>query len=122
LVPLTKLCDLPQAVLDTPNEVIPVGLRRPQGIFVLLPDLSNTLREFCLEARPCVLVLSVVPVLKQPEGFLGAELRNSGEITDAKAIQNLSTSQFAYATAQRTLDSFGRRYSSHSHRRELEEC
>jgi hypothetical protein len=46
-------------------------------------------------------------LLEQPEGFLCAELRDSGEITDAEAIQNLGAAEFARAIAQRTLDSFG---------------
>src|SRR5208282_1123378 len=65
LVPLAKLGDLPQAVLDTSNEVIPLGLCRPKCVFLLLPDLGSPLRQFGFKARPCALVLAVVLALEQ---------------------------------------------------------
>jgi len=68
-----------------------LGLRRPQCVFVLLPDLGNPLRQFGLETSPPVLVLPVMAVLEQTEGFFRAELCNSGEIADAEAVENLGS-------------------------------
>jgi hypothetical protein len=46
-------------------------------------------------------------VLEQPEGFLCAQLGNTGEILDTEAIQNLSACEFACARTQGTFDCFG---------------
>ena len=54
-------------------EIFPFGYREPQFVLMLLPDLGSPLREFCLEARPCALVLAVVLVLEKPERFLRAD-------------------------------------------------
>ncbi len=100
LVPFPKVGEFPQAILDSATEAFLFGLSRPQRIFVLLPDLGSPLREFRLEARPCALVLAVVLVLEQPEGFFGGQLGDAGEILNAEAIQNLGAAEFALPTAQ----------------------
>jgi hypothetical protein len=56
------------------------------------------LRQFCLEARPCVLVLSVVPILEQAKSLLGGKLGNTSEILNTETVENLSAAEFAFAT------------------------
>ena len=101
-------------ILDSAGEVVLFRLREPQFVLVLLPDLRSPLRQFCLEARPRGLVLAVVFVLEQAEGFLGGELGDAGEVLDAEAVKNLCAGEFACARAKRAFDFFGR-WRSHRH-------
>jgi hypothetical protein len=73
---------------------------------VALLNLGSVLRQFGLEASPCVLMVVGVLLLEQPEGFLGAELGNAGKILDAESVENLSPFQPAFAQTQRALDGF----------------
>src|ERR1019366_8160636 len=75
---------------------------------VTLLDLGSPLVEFSFEASPGALVLMIVFVLEQAEGFLCAQLCNAGEVLDAKAVENLSPFQLAFAQAKRAFDGFGR--------------
>jgi hypothetical protein len=86
MVLLPKLGDFSQTTLDSASEVIPLGQSGSQFIFVALPDLCGSLRQFGLEARPYLLVLVIVPVLEQAEGFFRAELCYTGEVLDSEAI------------------------------------
>jgi hypothetical protein len=97
LIPPAEFRNFPQAIFDSASEVIPFGLGAAQLVLVSLPDLGGSFRQFRLESSPCALVLMVVFVLEQPERLLGAELRDSGEVLRAKAIQNLGASEFARA-------------------------
>lgn len=115
LVSFSKLSDFAQAGFDTARQVILVGLRRPQCVFVLLPDLGGALREFCLEARPCVLVLSVVPILEQAKCLFGGKLGDSGKVLHSETVENLAALQSAHARAQGTFESFGRQCGSCRH-------
>jgi hypothetical protein len=45
---------------------------------------------------------------EQPDGFLGAELGDTSEILDPKAIQYLSSGKLTCAQAQRALNGFSR--------------
>ncbi len=76
-------------------KVARVGLRRAQFVPVTLPDLGSSLRQFGLETRPYLLVLVIVPVLEQPEGFFSTELCYTSEVFDAEAIQNLGSLQLS---------------------------
>ena len=96
--------DFSQTVLDSAIEVIPVGLSRAQFVPVTLPDLGGSLREFGLEARPYVLLVVIVLLREQSEGFFGTQLGYAGEVLDPEAIQNLSALQFPRTATQRALD------------------
>jgi len=56
-VPLTKVSNFPETALDSPRQTIPFGLCGAQVILVALPHLGSPPRQFCLESRPCTLVL-----------------------------------------------------------------
>jgi hypothetical protein len=45
---------------------------------------------------------------EQSDGFLRAELSDSGEILDSQPIQNLGTGKLTCAQTQRALNTFGR--------------
>jgi hypothetical protein len=69
-----------------------------------LPDLGCSLCQLDVEARPYALVIVIVFALEQAEGFFSAELRDTSEVLDSEAIQNLGALQFPRAAAQRTLN------------------
>jgi hypothetical protein len=46
----------------------------------------GALGQFSLEPCPYVLFVLLVLGQKQPEGFLGAQLGDSGKVLDAKAV------------------------------------
>ena len=70
---------------------------RSKLVPVALFDLGGALGEFGLEPEPdALLVLALLP-LEQPEGLLRAELRDSGEVLRAEAIQNLGAGECARA-------------------------
>jgi len=71
---------------------------------VTLPDLGGSFREFGLEARPYVLLVVIVLLREQSEGFFGTQLSYAGEVLDPEAIQNLSALQFSRTATQRALD------------------
>ena len=50
------------------------------------------------------MLVVIVLLREQSEGFLGAELRYAGEVLDSKAIQNLGSLQFPRTATQRALD------------------
>ena len=104
LVPLAKLRDFTQAIFDPADEVVPVGLGGAQFILVTLPDLGGSFREFGLEARPYVLLVVIVLLREQSEGFFGTQLGYAGEVLDPEAIQNLSALQFPRTATQRAFD------------------
>ena len=115
MVPFAKLSHFSQTIFDSASEVVPVGLSRTQFILVALPDLGGSLRQFGLEARPYVLVVVIVLLREQAEGFFGTELCYAGEVLDSEAIQNLGSLQFARAQTQRALNRFGRHWWSRRH-------
>jgi hypothetical protein len=45
-----------------------------------------------------------VLLLKQAEGFFGAELGDTGEVLDPQSVKNLSPLQLAFAKAQWAFD------------------
>ena len=104
MVPFAKLRDFSQTIFDSAREVVPVGLGRAQFIFVSLSDLGGSLRQFGFEARPTLLVVVIVLLLKQPESFFSGELRDASEVFDPEAIQNLGALQFPCAATQRAFD------------------
>jgi hypothetical protein len=114
LVPLTKLSDFPQRTFDAPKQSFLFGYGETQFVLMALLNLGDTLRKFRFEARPPVLVLTVVFTLKQPECFLGGKLSDAGEIFHSKALQNLGAGQFAFARTERAFDYLGR-YGSRRH-------
>ena len=71
-------------------------------------NLGGSLRQFGLETSPDSLLIVVVLLEEQAEGFFRTKLGNSGEILNAEAIQNLSSFQFAFAQTKRALDGVGR--------------
>src|ERR1035438_5925406 len=81
-------------------------LRSPQGVEfipVALGDVRGSPCQFSLEASPDTLLILLVLLLKQPEGFLGGKLGDSGKIFDAQPIQHFGTSKCACAEAQRAF-------------------
>jgi hypothetical protein len=50
------------------------------------------------------LVIVGVLLLEQSEGFLGGKLGNTGEVLDAKSVENFGAAKFACATAQRAFN------------------
>jgi len=64
---------------------------------VTLLDVGGSLRKFSLEPSPHVLLILLVIGQKQSNGFLRAELGDSGEIPDTEAIQNFGALQRAVA-------------------------
>ena len=69
-----------------------------------VPDLGGSFRKFGLEARPYVLLVVIVLLREQSEGFFGTQLSYAGEVLDPEAIQNLSALQFPRTATQRALD------------------
>jgi hypothetical protein len=112
VIPFSKLRDFSQAIFDSASDVISFGLGGAQFVLVSLSDLGGSFRQFRLESSPCALVLMIVFVLEQPEGFLSAELRHSCEVLYPKPIQNLGASECARAQAQRAFNGFRLRRTS----------
>ena len=104
VVPFAKLSDFSQTIFDPAGEVVPVGLSRAQFILVALSDLCGSFRQFGFESRPSVLVVVIVLLLKQAEGFFSAELCYTSEVLDPKAIQNLGSLQLPRAQTERAFD------------------
>jgi hypothetical protein len=75
---------------------------------VALLNFGSPLVEFSFEASPCSLVVVGVFLLEQPEGFLGAELSDTGEVLDPETVEHLGALQLAFAQAKRAFDGFGR--------------
>ena len=71
MVPFTKFRDFSQAIFDPAGEVVPVRLCRTQFTLVMFSDLGSSLRQFGLEARPYVLLVVIVLLREQSEGFCG---------------------------------------------------
>jgi hypothetical protein len=115
LVPFAKLSHFSQTTFDPADQIIPVRLCRMQFILVMFSDLGSSLRHFGFEARPYLLVLVIVPVLKQAEGFFSTELCYPCEVLDTKPIQYLGSLQVARAQAQGALNRFGRHWRSRGH-------
>jgi len=63
----------------------------------MFSDLGSPFREFRLESRPSALVFAVVFALEQAEGFLRAQLGDTGEVLNSETIQNLGSLQPARA-------------------------
>ena len=74
---------------------------------MLLRNVVGALRQFGSEPGPVVLAGVLSLLQQQAEGFLGAQLGDSGEVLYPEAIQNLGAGEFALAEAERTFDSYG---------------
>jgi hypothetical protein len=72
-----------------------------------LLDLCGSLRQFGLETSPDSLLIVVVLLEEQAEGFFRTKLGNAGEILNTESIQNLGTLQLALAQTQWALDGVG---------------
>ena len=116
VVSFPKLSDFSQAIFDSAREVVPLGLGGAQFVLVPLPDLGGSLRQFGLEARPSVLLVVVVLLLEQAEGFLRAELGNAGSVPHSEAIQYFSALQLAFAQTEGAFDGLGRNGRLSGHR------
>ena len=71
-------------------------------------DLGGSLRQFGLETSPDILLIVVVLLEEQTEGFFRTQLGNAGEILNTEAVQHLSSLQLAFAQTKRALNGFGR--------------
>jgi hypothetical protein len=78
----------------------------PEFISMALFNLGGSLRQFGLETSPNSLLIMVVLLEEQAEGFF-TKLGNAGEILNAEAIQNLGSLQFAFAQTEWALDGVG---------------
>ena len=58
-------------------------------------NLGGSLRQFGLETSPDSLLIMVVLLEEQAEGFFRTKLGNAGEILNAEAIQDLGALQLA---------------------------
>jgi hypothetical protein len=76
-------------------------------ISMALLDLCGSLRKFGLETSPDSLLIAVVLLEEQAEGFFRTELGNAGEVFYTETIQNLSSLQIAFAQTERALDGVG---------------
>jgi hypothetical protein len=77
-------------------------------ISMALFNFGGSLGEFGLEASPDSLLIVVLLLEEEAEGFFRTKLGNAGEILNAEAIQNLGSLQLAFAQTQRALNGFGR--------------
>ena len=66
-------------------------------VSVALFDLCGSLRQFGLETSPDSLLIVVMLLEEQAEGFFRTKLGNAGEILNTEAIQNLGSFQLASA-------------------------
>jgi hypothetical protein len=73
---------------------------------VALFNLCSSFGQFGFEFSPRALVLVILLLLEQSEGFLGAELGDSGEILDSKPIQDFGSAEFTGTEAQWALNGF----------------
>jgi len=71
-------------------------------------NLGGSLRQFGLETRPDILLIVVVLLEEQAEGFFRTKLGNAGEVFHPETIQNLGSFQFAFAQTQWALYGIGR--------------
>ena len=55
---------------------------------MMFSDLGSSLRQFGFEARPYALLVVIVLLREQSEGFFGTELRYASEVLHSEAIQN----------------------------------
>jgi hypothetical protein len=108
-----KDCYFPQGVFDSAigvlNFLCLLLLRSPQRmefITVAFRDVGGASRQFGLEPSPYTLFILLVLGQKQPEGFLGAQLGDSGKVFHPEAIQHLSPFQMSFAQTQRAFDGF----------------
>lgn len=76
-------------------------------ISMALLNLGGSLRQFGLETSPDSLLIVVVLLEEQAEGFFRTKLGNAGGILNAEAIQNLGSLQFAFAQTERARDGVG---------------
>jgi hypothetical protein len=78
--------------------------------FTLVPQfrVGSPLRQFSFEPSPDSLLIVVVLLEEQAEGFFRTKLGNPREVFHSEAIQNFSSLQFAFAQTQRALDGVGR--------------
>jgi hypothetical protein len=73
---------------------------------VALFDLCGSLRQFGLETSPASLLIVVVLLEEQAEGFFRTKLGNAGEILNTESIQNFSPFQLALTQTQRAFHVF----------------
>jgi hypothetical protein len=59
---------------------------------VSLCDVGSALRQFGLEPCPHILLVLLLFLEEQPNGFLCAELSDSGEVLHTETIKNLGAS------------------------------
>jgi hypothetical protein len=69
-----------------------------------------SLRQFGFETSPDHLLVVVLLMEEQAEGFFRTKLGDSRKVLHPEPIQNLSSLQFAFAQAQRALDGVGRHW------------
>ena len=68
--------------------------------------LSESLRQFSLEAGPQMLSFISMLLLQEAECLLCRKLGDSCEIPDSEAIQHFRSLEASFSKAKRTLDSF----------------
>ncbi|MGA9987069.1 MAG: hypothetical protein WBP69_04760, partial [Terriglobales bacterium] len=92
-IPFPKFGYFPQGVFDPPIGVLDFvrllllrTLQAVKFILVALFNVSSSPRPFGLEASPDILIIVLVLLLEQAEGFLSAKLGNAGEILHAESI------------------------------------
>ena len=92
-IPFPKFGYFPQGVFDPPIGVLDFvrllllrTLQAVKFILVALFNVSSSPRPFGLEASPDILIIVLVLLLEQAEGFLSAKLDNAGEILHAESI------------------------------------
>jgi len=64
---------------------------------VLPFDLGSSLHQFGLETSPDILLVQVMLLEEQAEGFSSTQLGNTGDILHAEPIQDLGSLQLAFA-------------------------
>jgi hypothetical protein len=77
-------------------------------ISMALFNFGGSLRQFVLEASPDRLLVMVLLLEEQAEGFFRTKLGNAGKVLHPEAIQDLGALQLAFAQTQRALNGFGR--------------
>jgi hypothetical protein len=77
-------------------------------VSVALFDLCGSLRQFSLETSLDSLLIVMVLLEEQAEGFFRTKLGNAGEILNTESIQNLGSLQLALSQTQRALYGIGR--------------
>jgi hypothetical protein len=93
VIPFPKFGYFPQGVfgpaigvLDFVRLLLLRTLQAVKFILVALFNVSGSPCQFGLEASPDILIIVLVLLLEQAEGFLGAKLGNAGEILHAESI------------------------------------